>query len=97
MANITATTDTSSPLSEASPSSLDEQFSRDPLLMMKEDDDAIAAGRTPPNFPRIVEELRAQRERFLAAEASGKKPGSRSHIASPKAAKTPTTLEDLGL
>jgi hypothetical protein len=50
---------TASPLAEASPSSLDEYFSRNPRSMSDED------------LRVIVKELRRQRERWKVAEAAG--------------------------
>jgi predicted DNA-binding transcriptional regulator YafY len=48
-----------SPLAEASPESLQELFDKDPLQLTSDD------------IERIVTELRAQRERWKAAEATG--------------------------
>ena len=50
-----------SPLSEASPTSLDDLFSRDPLSLTRADKD------------KIIAELRAQRERWEIAERKPKK------------------------
>lgn len=52
-------TDATAPLAEASPSSLDEYFSRNPRGMSDDD------------LRLIVRELRRQRERWKAAEAAG--------------------------
>lgn len=49
------------PLSEAAPDSLAELFSRDPLKLQDQD------------IGKIVSELRAERERWVVAEASGKR------------------------
>lgn len=53
-------TTTTSPLTEASPTSLDELFSMDPLQL------------TDENIDRIVLELRAQRERWQQTEKKGR-------------------------
>lgn len=63
------------PLAEAEPNSLQELFDRDPLKLSRDDIEAI------------VTELRAQRERFVKAEAKPKK----------QAAPASLSLEDLGL
>jgi hypothetical protein len=67
-----------SPLTEASPNSLQELFDADPLQL---NDDDIS---------RIVQELRAQRERWLQGEAAGK--GKRT-----KAQTVTVSLDDLGV
>jgi hypothetical protein len=54
-------TETTSPLAEALPTSLQELFDRDPLSLTDDDID------------RIVAELRAQRSRWEAGQRAGKK------------------------
>ena len=72
----------SSPLAEVNPTSLDELVSRDPL------------GLSDQDVETIVGALRAQREKFQALEASGKRPTA----AKTKVAATPgLSLADLGL
>ena len=63
------------PLAEASSESLQELFDKDPLQL------------TDNDIHRIVAELREQRDRWIKAEAKGKK----------KAAPASLSLEDLGL
>jgi hypothetical protein len=53
-------TNAPSPLAEASPTSLDELFSLDPLQL------------TDENIDRIVLELRAQRDRWQQTEKKGR-------------------------
>jgi len=73
-----------SPLAEASPRSLDEFFSRDPLDLSDQDLDVIVA------------ELRRQRKQFLVAEAQPKAPRGASKA--PKTpASLALELGDLGL
>ena len=67
-----------SPLAEASITSLDELFSRDPLSLSQQD---LAA---------IVVELRRQRQRYIEAEAAGKR-APRAEKVKPQA----ELLEDL--
>lgn len=70
-------------LKEATPASLDELFSRDPLQLNDRD------------ITTIVAELRSQRKNWLVAEAQGKRTGAK---AKPGAkAKVDTTLDELGL
>lgn len=72
-----------SPLAEASPTSLEELFSKDPFEFSKQDEETI------------VKALRAQRANWVLAEAGGatKAPGVK---AAPKAKET-LNLDDLGL
>lgn len=79
-----------SPLAEASPESLDELFSRDPLKLQTAD------------LTRIIETLRTQRQRWRDAELSGATRAPRAaKSATPPAPKTKltpgATLADLGL
>lgn len=78
---------TPSPLAEASPTSLDELFSRPPRDMIREDH--LTGSR---NIESIVRELRRQRERWALDEAAGK---VRATAARPK--KATLTLKDLGI
>lgn len=75
-----------SPLAEAAPDSLDEEFSRDLA--------ALSPEQRAESVRRIVTELRRQRVAWKVAEASGA-------TKAPKAKKAPkpgkTSLEDLGL
>lgn len=77
-----------SPLAEAVPESLDELFSRDPLKLQDSDLD------------KIIANLRAARQRWITAEASGAKSAPRAG-AKPKPVPhdptKPLDLEDLGL
>ena len=82
-------------LAEASPSSLEELFSRDPLEMAVEDD--TQGGR---NFETIVAELRKMRERHKETEAKialGEKVKKEKPLKVSTSKAPPTTLEDLGL
>lgn len=54
-----------SPLTQVSPTSLEDLFNTDPDLFEGPDD---------PRVVQIVEALRIDRARWLAAEAAGKKP-----------------------
>jgi hypothetical protein len=72
-----------SPLAGVNPASLDELFSRDPL------------GLSDQDIEQIVVELRAQRERFNAAEATGKRPTTAKPAKT--AAPEGLSLLDLGL
>lgn len=74
-----------SPLSEAAPQSLDELFSSSPLE------------REPHEWTLIVETLRANRERWLADEASGKKRASAPKSAPLKAPPKELSIDDLDL
>jgi hypothetical protein len=66
-----------SPLAEANPASLDELINRTPDL-------------TDAEIDRVIEALRAQREKFAAAEAAPKKPK-----AAPKGPKPKIDLSDI--
>jgi hypothetical protein len=69
------------PLNEASPRSLEEIFSSDPLNLTRQDRDVI------------VSELRRARENWIKEEASGKKRSSAGKAPPPPNLK----LSDLGL
>lgn len=81
-----ATTPPANPLSAVSPTTLDELFNRDPL------------GYSRQNLATIVAALRAERERWGAAEATGAK---NAKVAKPKGALAPdkpkASLASLGL
>lgn len=74
-------------LAEASEDSLSELFSRDPEGFSRQDRDQIVAA------------LRAQRARWAAAEAEGKKAPRqpKAKAGAPTAVSTSLNLEDLGL
>lgn len=76
-----------SPLTEANPQSLDALFSADPLSLSDTD------------LSTIVEELRKQRLRWAAAEASGSTRAPRAAKAAPTKvpASSIKSLSDLGL
>ena len=73
------------PLAEAAPESLDELFSRDPLKLQQQD------------IRNIINQLRDQRARWRAAEASGATRAPKLKSTSPKKAVGTSSLEDLGL
>lgn len=73
-----------SPLHEATPDSLDELFSRDPLELSDQDLDSIVA------------HLRAQRNQWHAEEAAGAKKASKKGKAAP-GPKEKISLENLEL
>jgi len=75
----------SSPLSEASPSSLEEIFATSPLE------------RTDVEWAVTVDALRALRETWAKAESSGAKRAPASKKMPLKAAPQELTLDDLGL
>lgn len=71
------------PLAGVSPATLDELFNRDPLSLGKQD------------LMTIVAALRAERERWGAAEASGAKHATKAKA--PAGDKPKATLASLGL
>ncbi len=82
--------DTSNPLAEALPNSLDELMSRPSIDLIREDE----ARGEPRNIMTIVSALRVERERWRIAEAAGA-------VKAPKPAKAggkpAASLADLGL
>lgn len=74
-----------SPLAEASPESLDELFSRDPLKLQDQDIEAI------------VKALREQRTRWRAAELAGATRAPKAAAPKVKPTKVDISLKDLGL
>jgi hypothetical protein len=79
-----------SPLTEASPDSLDELFARYDLAITQR---ALASPQAQRDLEAIVAVLRKQREAFAAAEAAGKPIRSRKASTTTQA----TSLADLGL
>ena len=74
-----------SPLTEADPTSLSELFARDPLELSQRD------------LEVIVTELRAQRARYVAAQAAGQKPPRVAKAKEPLAKGLNLSLDELGL
>lgn len=83
----TAAPQSPSPLDEATPESLNDLFSRDPLDLAE------------PDIEKIVQYLRSARERWDTAESQGKKSAPRAAKApAAKVSADPTmSLDDLGL